>query len=118
MALLGVAAATTVALLAASAHAQQAIAVVKRSKGEVLVERGGARVPIGKGTELRRGDRVVTGRDGYAYIDIHGAAPVAVGPEMSVGLDRFVPDDKRVANRAAPRLLQGIASFLTLNRLR
>jgi hypothetical protein len=116
--LMGLAVAAALALLAASAHAQQSIGVVKRSKGEVLVQRAGAQLPVAKGTELQRGDRLLTGRDGYAYIDIHGAAPIAIGPETSVGLDRFVPDEKRVTSRSAPRLLQGLASFLALSRHR
>lgn len=117
--LLGLTVATALTLLAASAHSQQqSIGVVKRIKGEVLVQRAGAQLPVAKGTELRRGDRLLTGRDGYAYIDIHGAAPIAVGPETNVGLDRFVPDEKRVTARSAPRLLQGLASFLALNRHR
>jgi hypothetical protein len=111
-------AATALSLLAAAAHAEQSIGVVKRSKGEVLIERAGAQLPVAKGTALQRGDRLLTGRDGYAYIDIHGAAPISIGPETNVGLDRFLPDEKRVTSRSAPRLLQGLASFFTLNRHR
>jgi hypothetical protein len=116
--LFGLAAATALAVLAASAYAQQAIGVVKRSKGEVRVQRAGAQLTVAKGTALQRGDRLLTGRDGYAYIDIHGAAPIAVGPETNVALDRFAPDDKRVSQRTAPRLLQSLASYLALNRHR
>jgi hypothetical protein len=116
--LLGLTVATGLGLLAASAYAQQSIGLVKRSKGEVLVERAGAQLRVAKGSELHRGDRLLTGRDGYAYIDIHGAAPIAVGPEMNVALDRFVRDERRVTTRSTPRLLQGLASFFTLNRHR
>jgi hypothetical protein len=116
--LLALTVATGLGLLALSAYAQQSIGVVKRSKGEVRVERAGSQLPVVKGSALHRGDRLLTGRDGYAYIDIHGTAPIAVGPEMDVSLDRFVRDGNRVTTRSPPRLLQGLASFFALNRHR
>jgi hypothetical protein len=106
------------ALAAAAVAAQDVVGVVKRSKGDVAIERGGLRIAATKGTELHRGDRLVTSKDAYAYVDMHGAAPLAIGPETMVSVDRFSGDDKHVARRSAPRLLQSLASYLALNRQR
>jgi hypothetical protein len=103
------------ALGSVSAFAQDSIGIVKRCKGDVFVERAGARLPAPKGTVLYRGDRLVTGRDAYAYVNIRGAAPIAVGPETHVTLDRYVSDEQPAASRAMPRLLSSLASYLALN---
>jgi hypothetical protein len=105
-------------LTATSVAAQDGIGLVKRSKGDVVIQRQGVRVPAVKGTELYRGDHLITSKDGYAYVEMRGAAPLAIGPETDVALDRFVSDEKRVANRSAPRLLQSLASYFALNRQR
>jgi len=115
---LKVAFAALLALATTSVAAQDVIGVVKRAKGDVAIERAGARVPAAKGTELRRGDHLITSKDGYAYVDMRGAAPLAVGPEAYVTLDRFAGDENRTANRSAPRLLQSLASYFALNRQR
>ena len=107
-----------IAFAAGNALAQDTIGVVKRASGEVLIERAGATMKAGKGTPLQHGDRLTTGKDAYAYVDMHGAAPLAIGPETTVSLDRFSGDDKRVVHRSGPRLLQSLASFLALNRQR
>jgi hypothetical protein len=51
-------------------------------------------------------------------VEMRGAAPVAIGPETDVALDRFAADEKRVVSRSAPRLLQSLASYFALNRQR
>ena len=106
------------ALAASMAVAQDTIGQVKRAKGDVVVERAGQTLKAEKGTPLQRGDRVITGKSAYAYVEMRGAAPLAIGPETTVSVDRFRGDDKRIAHRSAPRLLQSLASYLALNRQR
>jgi hypothetical protein len=115
---LGLALAALLALATTCVAAQDVIGLVKRSKGNVTIERHGVRVPATKGTEIHRGDRLITSRDGYAYVEMRGAAPLAVGPETAVALDRFAGDEKRMAGRSAPRLLQTLAGYFALNRQR
>jgi hypothetical protein len=110
--------ATALAFVATSAAAQEAIGVLKRTKGDVAIQRGNVRIQAPKGSELQRGDRIVTSKNGYAYVQMRGAAPLAIGPETEVSLDRFAGDDQRVLHRSAPRLLQGLASYFALNRQR
>ena len=110
--------ALALAIVATSTLAQEAIGILKRSRGDVAVERAGVRVSAMKGMELRRGDRLVTAKGGYAYVELRGTAPLAVGPETQILLDRYAVDEKRLADRSAPRLLQSLASYFALNRHR
>lgn len=107
----------TCVLLTASAMAEDTIGVVKRSKGHALVERGGMPLTLQAGTHLLRGDRVVTGADGHVNIHMLRAAPLTVGPNASVALNRYAAQPT-VVSRPAPPLLQGLASFLGINRQR
>jgi hypothetical protein len=118
MGTLKVALAALLVLTATCVAAQDVIGVVKRSKGDVAIERAGVRMQAAKGVELYRGDHLITSKDGYAYVEMRGATPVAVGPETDVALDRFAGNPNRVANRSAPRLLQSLASYFALNRQR
>ena|SRR5687767_2291700 len=100
-------------LAAVSASAQDAIGVLKRSSGQVFIERDGVKLTPTKGVELIRGDRLITGSDGYAQIKLHGAAPLSVSPDADVSLDRYL-----VGQAPPPGLLERLTSFLAVNRLR
>jgi hypothetical protein len=106
------------ALTSVCGYAQEAIGVVKRSQGHVVIERAGVPIAPKHGTEVHRGDRLVTGADGYASINMRRAASISVGPHIEVALDRFAAEDKPIAARPAPRILQSLASFLAVNRQR
>lgn len=114
---LNVAVAALLALLATSALAQDPIGIVKRIKGDVVIDRAGVQVAPVAGTEVFRGDRLITGAAGYASISMHRAASLAVGPDTAIALQRFAPADK-VVEKPAPRILQSLASFLAVNRQR
>lgn len=115
---LNVVVAGVLALLASSVIAQESIGAVKRSTGQVVIERGAEHVAPKAGTEVFRGDRVVTGRDGYVDITMRRAAPLTIGPDAQIALDRFAAEQTPVVERPAPPLLQGLASFLGINRKR
>jgi hypothetical protein len=98
--------------------AQDAIGSVQRAEGDVLVQRGGERIKAEKGTILYQGDRLITGKSAYAYVEISGAAPLTVGPETDVSLDRFASGGKNMARLSTPGLMEGLASYLAVNRQR
>ncbi len=108
--------ATLLSVIATSALAQDVMGVVKRSSGSVVFERSGSQVAVAPGTVVLRGDRLVTGADGYASIRMYGAAPLSVGPGIDVGLDRYAQNHRPVVERPVPAILQGLASFLAINR--
>lgn len=109
---------TLLCVLATSALAEDWVGVVTRSKGQVLLQRGNEQVAAQAGTEVLRGDRVITGRDGYANVRVRGASPVSVGPQANVALDRYLPKEEQVPHASMPRVLQGLASVFTVNRYR
>ena len=103
-------------LLAAPALADQYVGVIKRSAGEVRIERDGVLLAPSRGLEVKRGDQVITGADGYALVALRTAPSVSIGPDSEVVLDRFVPPE--VPAERATGLLQRLTSFLTINRHR
>lgn len=115
--MLKLATAAALACAAGTAIAEDPIGVVRRAAGSVQIQRADAVVPTTKGTQLRKGDRIVTGKDGYIDITMRGRA-LSVGPYTDVPLDRFAPDDMLAVPAARPAVLQGLASLLGMNRHR
>ena len=111
-------AATVLALLPFAALAEEVIGVVKRAHGTVQLERAGMKATAAPGTEIQRGDRLITGSDGYASVSMRRAAPLTVGPQNEVTLDRFAAEERPTVKRAPPPILQGLASFFAVNRQR
>ena len=106
----------SLALLSTSVYAGAVIGVKKRVDGEVTIKRGEDRLTAGPGTLVERGDPIITTRTGYASIVMRRAVQVTVGPNNDVVLDRFAPQERPAVQGPAPPLLQGLASFLALNR--
>jgi hypothetical protein len=102
-----------IAFMATSAFADEAIGVITRTTGQVAIERAGVPLPPAPGTEVQRGDRVITGRDGQVSVAMRGAAPVTVGPEADVALDRFVRDQRPVVRRMMDPIITGVASIMS-----
>jgi hypothetical protein len=109
--------AIVLALLATSAIAQDSVGVVKRAQGSVVIDRDGAQLTPKPGTELLRGDRLITGPDGHANLKLYTAGSLSIGPDTAVAPDRYIPDSRKV-KRPAPAILQSLASFLAVNRQR
>lgn len=105
-------------LLTCSAGAQEVIGKIKNSSGQVRVERLGVQAPIGRGADVLEGDRLITGPDGHATIAMRRAAPLTIGPQNDVDLDRFAAGEVPVVKRPAPAILQSLASFFAVNRRR
>jgi hypothetical protein len=114
---LKLAAATLLGLVATSAIAES-VGVVKRSHGEVTIERSGAQIAATPGTEILRGDRLATGADGHATIAMYTTAPVSVGPNTDIPVARYAGEQQPVPKKRIPAILEGIASFLAINRQR
>ena len=102
-------------LWAGSALSQDAIGVIKRAHGQAVIDRAGVQSPATRGTQLRKGDRIVTGAKGNVDITMRGAA-MSVGPQASVTLDNFASDQPQSAQATVPPILQGLASLLSVNR--
>lgn len=90
--------------LAASAQAQQmpgAGNVVFVSGPAQLIAGDGTRSPLQAGAQIRQGDQVTTGKDGYVHVRMIDNAFVAVRPESKFTVELYEYD---AANPAASRI--------------
>ena len=62
---------------------------VKTSKGEVTIERAGAKVPGPVGTKLEASDILATGADGAVGITMSDGSLLSIGPNSVLSLDLF-----------------------------
>jgi hypothetical protein len=106
------------AFVGTAAWADEPIGVIKRAKGDVRIERAGEHIAATKGTLIQRGDRVITGPTASASVTMRRTAPITVGPGNDVVLDRYAADEQPTVKRAAPPILQGLASYFAVNRQR
>src|SRR5687768_13984627 len=107
--------AAVLAMAAAPAAAQEYIGVIKRTSGQVLIDREGVKLSPSAGTEVMPGDRLITGSDGYAHVKLRGAPAVSVSPDADISLDRFVAGPAS-SQRTPSGLVQRLASFIAVNR--
>jgi len=68
---------------------QQAIGHVKRLAGTVSLERDGKTLALEPGSPLYQGDRLRTGRDGYAGLTLADDTLLTAGPGSLLVLSRF-----------------------------
>jgi len=68
---------------------QQVMGLVKRVAGTVSLERDGKTLPVTVGTEVFQGDRLRTGRDGYAGLTLTDDTQLTAGPGSLLVLNRF-----------------------------
>ena len=104
-------------LWAPSALSQDAIGVIKRAHGQAVIERSGTKLPAVRGTQVRKGDRIVTGAKGNVDVIMRGRA-LSVGPNANVAVGRFAPEETQSAQTEMPSMLKGLVSWLSVNRSR
>lgn len=83
------------------------IGLVKVAKGDVRIERGGARLPATVGAAVRISDVVVTGADGSAGITFTDNSLVSVGPRSVFAIDKYRFDTTTHAGEFEGHLRQG-----------
>ena len=67
----------------------QDVGQVKVTKGDVHVEREGARIPATVGMPIRQADRLVTGADGTVGVTFADNSLLSVGPNSALAVDKF-----------------------------
>ena len=83
--------AVALAVLAINAAAAEgeAAGTIKTSKGEVSIERAGARIPGTVGTAVQVADKVRTGTDGAVGLTLRDNTLLSAGPNSLLTLDKF-----------------------------
>ena len=84
-ALIGMAVAAAVAFPALAAD----VGLVKVSKGNVQIERNGAKITAPVGAPVRASDVIMTGADGSAGITFTDNSLVSVGPNSVFAIDKY-----------------------------
>ena len=78
------------AVLAMAAPAMAAdVGLIKVSKGDVRIERAGAKVAATVGTAVQASDVIVTGADGLAGITFTDNSLVSLGPNSHYSIDKY-----------------------------
>jgi hypothetical protein len=65
------------------------VGLIKVSKGDVQIQRGGARVSAAVGAPVQTADVIVTGADGSAGVTFSDNSLVSVGPNSVFAIDKY-----------------------------
>ncbi len=87
----------------------------KRVRGDVQVERAGARTPLQVGDRLDADDVVVTGDDGGAGLTFIDNTRVSIGPNARLEIARYAfrPGDPGAETALEAKMDRGIATFVS-----
>ncbi len=80
--------AAVLAAVAAPALAADVV-LIKVSKGDVRIERAGAKMPAAVGAAVQPSDVIVTGADGLAGITFTDNSLVSLGPNSVFSIDKY-----------------------------
>ncbi|MBT0662889.1 FecR domain-containing protein [Geobacter pelophilus] len=89
------------------------VGIVKSLHGDVVVLRDNSSVKADGNMKLRQGDHIKTGVNGKAGLIFEDDTVIAIGPNSSIVIDRFLfqPNEKKLSFIA--RIIQGTASYLS-----
>src|SRR6476660_8749679 len=87
-----------VILAFAGAAFAQGVGRVQFASGDVVAERGTQRLALVVGSELQRGDLVVTGADGHLQARMVDAAHLSLRPRSRLRIDIYEHDPSRRGN--------------------
>jgi hypothetical protein len=105
--------AAAISLAFAGSAAAADIGLIKVSKGNVEIQRSGAKMPAKVGTGLQTADVIVTGADGSAGITFSDNSLVSVGPNSVFAIDKYQFDSTTHAGEFEGNLKQGRLSAIS-----
>ena len=91
----------------------EAAGTIKTSKGEVSIERAGARIPGAVGTAVRVADKVRTGPDGAVGLTLRDNTLLSAGPNSLLTLDKFSFDSTTNAGTLSVGVRKGTLAVAT-----
>ncbi len=105
--------ACVLALLGNVAWAADDAGIVKTSKGNVAVERGGQKSDAPVGTRIFASDRIVTGTDGSVGITLRDNTLLSAGPNSIVDLNKFAFNSTTHAGAIDATVKRGTLSVIS-----
>ncbi|MDB5904112.1 MAG: hypothetical protein JWM26_2990 [Betaproteobacteria bacterium] len=100
-------------LFALPALADEYAGVIKTSKGTANVDRAGKQIALAPGVQLHKGDRIVTGNNGYVGITMRDDTLLTLGPGSALSLDGYAFDPKTHEGNFLASLSKGMLSVVT-----
>ncbi len=97
----------------APTFAASPVGIVKRVRGEAVVQRGDATIPATEGLGLAEGDVLRTGADGALGVLLRDDTRLALGPASEVKIDRFAFAPTQGALALVLRMARGAASYVS-----
>lgn len=91
----------------------EAAGTIKTSKGEVSIERAGARIPGAVGTAIYVADKVRTGADGAVGLTLRDNTLLSAGPNSLLTLDKFSFDSTTNAGALSVGVRKGTLAVAT-----
>src|SRR5512139_3608224 len=91
----------------------EAAGTIKTSKGEVSIERAGARIPAAVGTPVEVADKIRTGADGAVGLTLRDNTLLSAGPNSLLTLDRFSFDSTTNAGTLSVGVRKGTLAVAT-----
>ncbi|WP_231738731.1 FecR family protein [Herbaspirillum rubrisubalbicans] len=88
-------------------------AIVKVLHGDVQTQRGGKMQPLGIGTRLYAGDRVVTGAASSVGFTLRDDTLISLGPNSQFQLEQFAYNDTTDEGNIAVRLTKGTLRYVS-----
>ena len=93
--------------------AETAVAMVKRSEGEVAVISGGVRQTVAVGTALRVGDELQTGPDGSVGFTFQDNSQLSLGPNSAFIIETFRFDKTTHGGEFRTRVRRGTLGVIS-----
>ena len=95
------------------ALAGEVAGMVKTSRGEVSLERGGQRFPAPAGALVEIGDRLRTGADSAAGVTLRDGTLLSAGPKATIVIDKFAFDTTSQAGTISVGVRRGTLSVVS-----
>ena len=96
-----------------TAHANQDAGMVKVSKGAVVLERAGQRLPAPVGSRIMTMDRLVTGASGSVGIALHDNTMLSAGPNAVLEINKFSFDSTTHAGTIDASIKRGTLAVIS-----
>lgn len=100
-------------LALATAHANQDAGMVKVSKGAVVLERAGQRLPAPVGSRIMTMDRLLTGASGSVGITLRDNTMLSAGPNAVLEINKFSFDSTTHAGTIDASLKRGTLAVIS-----
>lgn len=97
-------------LFGGTAQADELAGMVKTSKGQVSIERGGQRIAAPVGTVVQVADRLRTGADGAVGVTLRDNTLLSAGPNSLIGIDKFSYDTTSQGGTVSVSIRRGTLS--------